>query len=130
MKFKNPGIAALATLLALQLSGCGVGEANTEITAVETPTALPVEVVVPRNAEITAIESSSVHYRTDGESAAAECKQVIIAMGAQPDNDLETQLRTLALPGTLHTIGDCRHIGYIDGAILDAREIVKVITSR
>lgn len=84
---------------------------------------------IVRNADITAIESSSVHYSADGESAAAESKQVIIALGAQPDNDLESQLRTLAMSGTIHTIGDCRHIGYIDGAILDAREVVKVITS-
>ena len=82
---------------------------------------------IVRNAEITAIESAAVHYSIAGDDAVADCQQVIIAMGAQPDNSLAAQLRKQALSGTIHSIGDCHQIGYIDGAILDARDVVKAI---
>ena len=83
------------------------------------------DVEIIENAEITAIEHSRVVYNKDGETGSSNCKQVIIAMGAQPDNRLVKQLENFALSGTVHSIGDCERIGYIDGAILAARKVVQ-----
>ena len=87
------------------------------------------DVEIIENAEITAIEHSRVVYNKDGETGSSNCKQVIIAMGAQPDNRLVKQLENFALSGTVHSIGDCERIGYIDGAILAARKVVQNIAT-
>ena len=52
--------------------------------------------------------------------------RVIIAMGAQPDESLVAQLA--GSTAEVHRIGDCRDVGYIDGAILDARKVVQRIS--
>ena len=70
-----------------------------------------------------AIGARTVRFAVAGEALEQACGQVIIAMGAQPDDSL---LRQLAASGAqVHQIGDCRRIGYIEGAILDARELVQ-----
>ena len=51
------------------------------------------------------------------------CKQVIIAIGAEPDSGLEDQLA--ASGAQVQRIGDCRDKSFIDGAILDARKLVQ-----
>ena len=48
--------------------------------------------------------------------------QVIIAMGANPNLELTDELNRLNLP--LTSIGDCTSVGYIHGAIADARKAV------
>jgi 2,4-dienoyl-CoA reductase (NADPH2) len=71
------------------------------------------------------IGPDAVRFELAGAAQTLPCKQVIIALGAQPDDRL---LRQLAGSGArLHQIGDCRRVGYIDGAILDARELVQEI---
>ena len=76
---------------------------------------------------VTAIEigQDNVSFELEGAAMTLPCKQVIIAMGAQPDSSLLAQLSE----GTaqLHQLGDCRAVGYIDGAILDARKLVQAI---
>ncbi|MEZ5573327.1 MAG: FAD-dependent oxidoreductase [Halioglobus sp.] len=71
------------------------------------------------------IGAHSVTYQINGETHESGCGQVIIAMGAQPDDNLRNQLSTIA--SRIHQIGDCREVGYIDGAILDARKLVQVL---
>ena len=46
-------------------------------------------------------------------------------MGAEPDDSLLAQLS--GSKAQLHRIGDCREMGYIDGAILDARKLVQTL---
>ena len=70
-----------------------------------------------------AIGSQTVHFSLANEKQEKACSQVIIALGAQPDDSLLQQLS--ATSAQIHQIGDCRRIGYIDGAILDARELVQ-----
>ncbi len=72
------------------------------------------------------IGAETVSFELRDQRQTLACKQVIIAMGAQPDNSLAAQLS----PGRtrVHRIGDCREIGYIDGAILDARKLVQTLT--
>jgi 2,4-dienoyl-CoA reductase-like NADH-dependent reductase (Old Yellow Enzyme family) len=73
------------------------------------------------------IGPAAVSFTLDGEPQTKACKQVIIAMGAQPDNSLLEQLSNSG--AQIHQIGDCREVGYIDGAILDARKLVQKIGS-
>ncbi len=81
-----------------------------------------------KDAGITAIERDSVRFEIAGKPLEVNCKQVIIAMGAQPDDSLAQQLR--GGRASLHRIGDCRDVGYIEGAILDARQLVQQLESR
>ncbi len=84
-------------------------------------------VEIHRGAQVTEIAADRVCYTLKGEQRELACKQVIIAMGAEGDVSLEEQL---AGSGTqIHRIGDCRDIGYIDGAILDARQLVQQLAS-
>jgi hypothetical protein len=69
------------------------------------------------------IGRQAVSFSLDGEKQEKACGQVIIAMGAQPDEMLLKQLADSS--AHIHQIGDCRRVGYIDGAILDARELVQ-----
>ncbi|MEH6593886.1 MAG: FAD-dependent oxidoreductase, partial [Halioglobus sp.] len=78
------------------------------------------------NAVVSAIEKNRVVYQVDGEEHSAPGKQVIIAMGAQPEGTMADALsEDKANSATVARIGDSRGIGYIDGAILDARELVQ-----
>jgi 2,4-dienoyl-CoA reductase (NADPH2) len=78
---------------------------------------------IHRGASIVAIDKDKVRFEVDDEQHEASCKQVIIAMGALPDNTLLLQLQNDA--AQVHSIGDCRDVGYIDGAMLDARNLVR-----
>ena len=71
------------------------------------------------------IGTDTVRFELEGTAQSLPCKQVIIAMGAQPDDSLLKQLRDGK--AQIHQIGDCRSIAYIDGAILDARELVQTL---
>lgn len=69
------------------------------------------------------IGAGAVRFSADSEIQETACGQVIIALGAQPDDSLLSRLS--ASRAQVHQIGDCRRIGYIEGAILDARELVQ-----
>ncbi|MDE0952246.1 MAG: FAD-dependent oxidoreductase [Halioglobus sp.] len=79
--------------------------------------------VLIKSAENIEIGKKTVRFTVNGEFQEKECGQVIIAMGAQPDDSLAKQLSKHRT--NVHQIGDCRKIGYIDGAILGARELVQ-----
>jgi len=82
--------------------------------------------IIHRNASAIDIGSDSISFELDGERQSLPAKQVIIAMGAQPDESLVAQLA--GSTAEVHRIGDCREVGYIDGAILDARKVVQRIS--
>jgi 2,4-dienoyl-CoA reductase (NADPH2) len=82
--------------------------------------------VLHRNAPVTEIGQGSVTYQLDGKEQVAYGKQVIIAMGAQPETTMADSI--LSDAGNhikVSSIGDGRNVGYIEGAILDARELVQ-----
>jgi NADPH-dependent 2,4-dienoyl-CoA reductase/sulfur reductase-like enzyme len=78
---------------------------------------------IQRGTQINSIGSHQVSYTQEGEEKSVPCKQVIIAIGAEPDADLEGQLATSG--AQVHRIGDCRDKSFIDGAMLDARKLVQ-----
>ena len=51
-----------------------------------------------------------------------QADQVIIALGADTNSELSDELTNLNMP--LTSIGDCTSVGYIHGAIADARKAV------
>ncbi|MBR9911074.1 MAG: FAD-dependent oxidoreductase [Gammaproteobacteria bacterium] len=77
------------------------------------------------NADIRAIESQHVTYQLDGKDYQAQGQQVIIALGASADTSLADQLQAGGLQAV--AVGDCKRVGYIDGAIHDARAIASTI---
>jgi 2,4-dienoyl-CoA reductase (NADPH2) len=84
-------------------------------------------VIMHRNVNVEEIGQDQVRYEVDGKRMSQACQQVIIALGAEGDNSLEQQLEQVT--SQVHRIGDCRTVGYIDGAILDAREVVQRLES-
>ena len=72
------------------------------------------------------ITAESVICEIKGELQALPARQVIIALGAEADDRLASSLRDGGV--SVHQIGDCRGVAYIDGAILSAREAVEQIT--
>ena len=79
-------------------------------------------VTIHGNSPIREITGDSVVFEQEGELSSLPAQQVIIALGAEGDSRLANALDTLE--GQVHRIGDCNDIGYIDGAILSARELV------
>jgi 2,4-dienoyl-CoA reductase (NADPH2) len=78
-----------------------------------------------RNAVVSAIEKDKVLYQMEGVDHEAPCKQVIIALGAQAETTMADTLSNNAdTKASVSSIGDGRSVGYIEGAILDARELV------
>ncbi len=63
---------------------------------------------------------SYVNYR--GQQRALDADHVIVAQGASGDLALVEQLRGEGL--TVHSIGDCEGVGYIEGAMASAAELV------
>jgi 2,4-dienoyl-CoA reductase (NADPH2) len=75
-----------------------------------------------KNAIIDEITPHHVAYSHEGESKEAPGEQVIIALGAEPNTEFATEYENAGFNVT--AIGDCQSIGYIDGAIHNAREAV------
>ena len=63
-----------------------------------------------------------VLYELGEEAHLAKADQVIIAMGANPNLELTNALKDKNIAVT--PIGDCTSVGYIHGAIADARNAV------
>ncbi len=82
--------------------------------------------LIHRNATSVEIGATSVSFELENERRSLPAQQVIIAMGAQPDDSLKSRLATSG--STVHQIGDCREVGYIDGAILDARKLAQTLS--
>ncbi len=83
------------------------------------------------NASIVSIENEKVVYQRDEETHEAHGKQVIIAMGAEPETTMANSLSCDSrIKASVHSIGDGRSVGYIEGAILDARNLVQNLDSQ
>ena len=65
MTFKKSGLTAIAAFTIAQLTGCGVGQANTDVVDPEASTPLPVEVVMPRSGDITATYHTTTTITSD-----------------------------------------------------------------
>ena len=68
------------------------------------------------HASVTLIDARAVHYQlADGQHGTSPADSVVLAIGAQPDTRLLDELTRAGLEA--RSIGDCQHIGYIEGAI-------------
>ena len=74
------------------------------------------------NVEIKEIRGQEVFVYHEDTDKTFKMDQVIIALGANPNLSLSRMLSKINIPHT--TIGDCASIGYIHGAIGDARKAV------
>ena len=74
------------------------------------------------NVEIKEIRGQEVCVYHEDTDKTFKMDQVIIALGANPNLSLSKMLGNMNIPHT--TIGDCASIGYIHGAIGDARKAV------
>ena len=74
------------------------------------------------NVEIKEIRGQEVFVYHEDTDNTFKMDQVIIALGANPNLSLSRMLSKINIPHT--TIGDCASIGYIHGAIGDARKAV------
>ena len=77
------------------------------------------------NAKINEISKEGVLYEHDEEAHLSKADQVIIAMGANPNLELTNALKDKNI--AVIPIGDCTSVGYIHGAIADARDAVLAI---
>ena len=71
------------------------------------------------NVEIKEISDQEVIFNHEEVKKSLQTDQVIIALGTNANLELTDQLNSLNLP--LTSIGDCTSVGYIHGAIADAR---------
>jgi thioredoxin reductase len=72
--------------------------------------------------DIKEVRGQEVVVRHEDMEKTFNMDQVIIALGANPNLSLSKMLSKINIPHT--TIGDCASIGYIHGAIGDARKAV------
>ena len=66
-----------------------------------------------------------MNFELDGASQSVIANQVIIAMGTVSNTEFADELKENNF--NVSTIGDCTSVGYIEGAISDARIAVKEI---
>jgi 2,4-dienoyl-CoA reductase (NADPH2) len=81
--------------------------------------------VLPGASEFS-IGDGTVSYRNWRQQVRTiSCDHVIVAMGAKGDLTLAEQVRAAGFD--VHTVGDCRGVGYIDGAMKSAAEVAQAI---
>jgi 2,4-dienoyl-CoA reductase (NADPH2) len=76
-------------------------------------------------ASVSHIDQAGVHYEHKEQWHCIKADQVIIALGADADTRVSELISKAGYGVT--TIGDCRSIGYLDGAIGDARTAVSAL---
>ena len=74
------------------------------------------------NVTIKEIDGQEVIFDHEESQKSLQADQVIIALGADTNSGLSDELTNLNIP--LTSIGDCTSVGYIHGAIADARKAV------
>ena len=74
------------------------------------------------NVTIKEIDGQEVIFDHEEAQKSLQADQVIIALGADTNSELSDELTNLNMP--LTSIGDCTSVGYIHGAIADARKAV------
>ena len=78
-------------------------------------------VVLTRNATVTRITPSEVHFMLDGEAHTVTATDVIVASEVTSDTALATALRGAGL--TVEVVGDAADVGYIEGAMHSAHRV-------
>ena len=73
------------------------------------------------NVEIKEIDGQEVIVQHEESEKIFPADQIIIALGANANLNLSDELNNMNIPVT--SIGDCTSVGYIHGAIADAREV-------
>jgi pyruvate/2-oxoglutarate dehydrogenase complex dihydrolipoamide dehydrogenase (E3) component len=68
------------------------------------------------------ITKDGVRYEHEEKEYIGKADQVIIAMGANPNLSLSNAIEAQGIPTS--SIGDCTSVGYIHGAIAEARVAV------
>ena len=72
------------------------------------------------------IDQDAVRYRTgNGQLRSLPADQVILAAGATGDLSVARELEGAGF--NVHTVGDCRGLGYIEGAINDGNDIGRAL---
>ena len=74
------------------------------------------------NVTIKEIDGQEVIFNHEEAQKSLQADQVIIALGADTNSELSDELTNLNM--SLTSIGDCTSVGYIHGAIADARKAV------
>ena len=74
------------------------------------------------NVTIKEIDGQEVIFDHEEAQKSLQADQVIIALGVDTNSELSDELTNLNMP--LTSIGDCTSVGYIHGAIADARKAV------
>ena len=85
-------------------------------------------VALHTGADITGIDPSVVRCDIDGDSLEIPCRQVIVALGAVEDDRMDKALAARGI--SVLRVGDCRDVGYLHGAMLDARRAVQSLEER
>jgi NADPH-dependent 2,4-dienoyl-CoA reductase/sulfur reductase-like enzyme len=76
-------------------------------------------------ARVEAITDAGVVYVKDGKQQTVAADSVILASGVQENRGLAEALAGLG--AEMHLLGDCKGVGYIEGALLDANRIARQI---
>jgi len=74
---------------------------------------------------VEAITDDGVVYSADGERRTLPADSVIVATGVRENHGLADSLQGLG--AEVHLIGDCRAVGYLEGALLDAARVARSI---
>ncbi len=119
-----------------------LGERGRDVIVLEESQTLASEMALPRrwralhnlrehgvqlltDATVEEISDAGVRYSRYGERQIAAADHVIIATGVVENRSLAAALALLA--PELHLLGDCKGVGYIEGAILDANQVAGAI---
>jgi len=79
-----------------------------------------------RQARVTAITADAVLWSdAQGVEQRTEADSVIVALGAMADDSVAQALASSGVP--LHRVGDCREVGYIEGAIRDGHNAGRLV---
>ena len=76
-------------------------------------------------ASVEEITDDGVVYSQHGERQSAPADHVIIATGVVENRSLPDALGELG--PEVHLLGDCKGVGYIEGAIMDAAQIARAV---
>jgi NADPH-dependent 2,4-dienoyl-CoA reductase/sulfur reductase-like enzyme len=82
-------------------------------------------VTLVTGATVDAITDAGVLYTKDGQQQTVPADSIILAAGTQENRGLAEELAGLGIE--LHLLGDCKGVGYIEGAILDGARIARAI---
>ena len=119
-----------------------LSERGREVTVLEESQPLAIEMALPRRwralhtlrehgvqlltgAVVEAITDAGVVYSQHGDRQVAPADHVIIATGVGDNRGLADALRPLG--PDVHLLGDCKGVGYIEGAMKDAAQIARAI---